>query len=334
VESLVKRGLRLRAPWYVSDSLRTIATRSDPVLPSRDEAAGLIPVRGGVTWRIVGDARLFSASGYALMLQVMHPSVSAGVSEFSNFKEDPWGRLLRTLDYTSSVIYGGPDLAWEVGRRVREMHRSIKGVRPDGKRYHALEPGPYAWVHATLAEAIIRAYRLFGSPPLRPGEVDEFWSEWRRMGRLVGVRDEDLPEKWPELLVYFDEMVERELQDTEAAQDVLASLLDPAAPPLPWMREGVWRVLRWPSAKAGALSTLGLLPAVLRVRLGVEWGRKQERRFRALARLARASRPLMPPQARNFGPNYLRWRREAIARGDVASGRGRGEGFRERPAAA
>jgi uncharacterized protein (DUF2236 family) len=309
--------------------LRTIATRAeesqrDPVLPGRDQAAELIPPEGGVTWRIAGDARLFGASGYALLLQVMHPTVGAGVTQHSNFKQDPWGRLLRTLDYTSSVVYGGPELAWEVGRRVREMHKRIKGVRPDGRRYHALEPGPYAWVHATLAEAIIRAQRAFCSPPLRPAEAEEFWAEWRRMGRLVGVRPDDLPESWPGLLAYFDEMVERELEDTEAAQDVLAALLDPAAPPLPWMRDGVWRVLRWPSTRAGSLATLGLLPPVLRERLGVEWGPGRERRFRALARLARASRPLMPPQARNFGPHYLRWRREAIARGEVASGSGGG----------
>jgi uncharacterized protein (DUF2236 family) len=313
--------------------VRTIATKAgtaredagvgrshEPILPPREEAAELIPPRGGVTWRIAGDARLFGASGYALLLQVAHPSVGAGVTQHSNFKEDPWGRLLRTLDYTSSVIYGGPDLAWEVGRRVREMHKRIKGVRPDGQRYHALEPGPYAWVHATLAEAIIRAHRLFCSPQLTRSDVDQFWAEWRRMGRLIGVRYDDLPETWSELLAYFDRMVEDELEDTEAAQDVITSLLDPAAPPLPWMRDGIWRVVRWPSTKAGSLATLGMLPPVLRERLGVEWGPGKERRFRALARIARASRPLMPPQARNFGPHYLRWRHEAIARGDVASG--------------
>ena len=132
----------------------------------------MIPPRGGITWRIAGDARLFAASGYALLLQVSHPSVGAGVSQHSDFKQEPWGRLLRTLDYTSSMVYGGADLAWEVGRRVREMHRRIEGVRPDGVPYHALDPGPYAWVHATLAESIVRGHRLFCSPPLlRPRSI-------------------------------------------------------------------------------------------------------------------------------------------------------------------
>jgi uncharacterized protein (DUF2236 family) len=318
---------RARPAWYAGDRVRTIATRAEerePVLPPREVAAELIPPRGGVTWRISGDARIFGASGYALLLQVTHPSVGAGVSQHSNFKEDPWGRLLRTLDYTSSVIYGGPELAWQVGRRVREMHKRIKGVRPDGERYHALEPAPYAWVHATLAEAIVRAHNLFCRPALEPEQTDQFWSEWRRMGRLIGVRYEDLPETWPGLLDYFDRMVDEELEDTEAAQDVVTSLLEPTAPPLPGMRDWVWRVVSWPSTKAGSLATIGMLPPVLRQRLGVEWTPSRERRFRTMAAATRRARPLMPPQARSFGPHYLRWRREAIARGDVASPDGRG----------
>jgi uncharacterized protein (DUF2236 family) len=328
--------------------VRTIATHSarrvapggapshqrEPILPSREQADELIPPRGGIIRRISGDARIFGASGYALLLQVTHPSVGAGVSQHSNFKEDPWGRLLRTLDYTSSVIYGGPDLAWEVGRRVREMHKRIKGVRPDGERYHALEPAPYAWVHATLAEAIVRAHNLFCRPALGPAETDEFWAEWRRMGRLIGVRYEDLPETWPGLLSYFDRMVEDELEDTEAAQDVLTSLIEPTAPPLPGLRrDWVWRVVSWPSTQAGSLATLGMLPPTLRERLGVEWTPSRERRFRRMAALTRRARPLMPPQARNFGPHYLRWRQKAIERGDVASADGRG-GSQRAPATA
>jgi uncharacterized protein (DUF2236 family) len=282
-------------------------------MPAREGASALVPPRGGITWRISGDARIFAASGYALLLQVAHPSVGAGVSQHSNFKQDPWGRLLRTLDYTSSMVYGGPELAWRVGRRIRAMHTRIEGVRPDGVRYHALEPAPYAWVHATLAESIVRGHGLFCFPPLRPDELERFWSEWLRLGRLVGVREGDLPESWPELRDYFDRMVEDELQDTEAAQDVIAALHDPAAPPLPWLRNGAWRLLRWPYVRAGVLATIGMLPPALRERLGVRWSATKELRFRALARVSRGSGPLMPPQAKRFGPNYLRWRRSVVA---------------------
>lgn len=303
-----------------------------PTLPSREEAAELVPPPDGITWRIAGDARLFAASSYAVLLQVAHPTVGAGVSDHSNFRADPWGRLFRTLDYTTCTVYGGPELAWTVGRRVREMHKHIKGVRPDGERYHALEPRPYAWVHATLAEAIIAGHQMFSSPRLSEAEVEQFWREWLPVGRLVGVREGDLPESWAEMRVYFDEMVRDELEYTASVRDVLETMAKPARPPMPWLREGLWRAVRVPASRGGALATEGLLGPVLRERFGIEWTRAKDRELRAVAAISRRSRPLMPKAARNFGPSYLRWRRDAIARGEVASGKGAKPGVRSAPA--
>ena len=132
------------------------------ILPAPDEVTDLVPRPGSVTWRIAGDGRLMAGAGFALLLQVSHPVVGAGVAEHSDFRNDPWGRLWRTLDYVNLSVFGGPEAAAEIGRRTREMHKRIKGVRPDGERYHALDPEAFAWVHATLAHSILRSHQLFG----------------------------------------------------------------------------------------------------------------------------------------------------------------------------
>ena len=287
-------------------------------MPSGAEAARLVPTRDSVVWRYSGDARLLSGAGYALLLQVAHPTVGAGVSEHSDFKADPWGRLFRTLDFSYSLVYGGPELATEIGRRVFELHKHIKGVKPDGERYHALEPEAYAWVHATLAESIITGSRRFAVQiPLE--DVERFWADWRELGRLVGVRTEELPEDWTRFRAYFDRMVSERLEKTEAVQDVLATLTRPAKPPLPLLGDRTWRVARLPMARALSLATVGLLPPVLRERFGVRWTGAQELELRALGAAARSLTPVMPKSLRNTGPGYLRWRREALERGDVAS---------------
>jgi uncharacterized protein (DUF2236 family) len=292
---------------------------SGTVFPAAEEVPGLVPRPGSPVWELAGDARLYATAGYALLLQVSHPTVGAGVSEHSDFKADPYGRLLRTLDYTYSMTYGGPRLAAEVGRRVREMHKQIKGTKPDGEPYHALEPEAYAWVHATLGDAIIAGHRRFG---LRLSQTDiaGFWGEWRQSGRLVGVREDDLPDDWGRFRAYFDRMVRERLEHTDAVDDVLSALAEPAAPPLPALSDRVWRVARVPFARVFTLATVGLLPPLLRERLGVRWTRTQQLELRALGRAARAATPLMPRSLRNTGPTYMRLRREAIARGDVASG--------------
>ncbi len=267
----------------------------------------LVPDPATITWRRAGDARVLIAAGYALLLQVAHPTVGAGVSEHSQFRRDPWGRLLRTLDYTCTMLYGGPQAAGEMGRRIRSMHRQIKGTRPDGERYNALEPVAYAWVHATLAQAIVLAHERFGRP-FTAAQREELWREWRALAPLLGIRAGELPADWRGFGEYVDEMVERRLEHTPAVDEVLEALARPAAPELPAALRPAWAIAGPRLGHFLTVTTVGLLPGVLRERFAVRWTRVNELELRALARSLRAATPLMPASLRNTGPGYLRWR--------------------------
>jgi uncharacterized protein (DUF2236 family) len=276
-----------------------------------------VPKRDSPVWRYGGDVRLIGTGAYAILLQVGHPTVGAGVTEHSDFRADPWGRLLRTLDYSYVMTYGGPALAGEMGRRIREMHKHIEGIKPDGERYSALEPEAYAWVHATLADAIVRGSELLARP-IPAGQLEEFWADWRRGGRLIGVSERDLPESWADFGNYLERMTAN-LERTEAVDEVLGALEAPVRPPIPFLPDGAWRLARTPAMHQTLLVTAGLLSPSLRERFGIHWTDSKEQRLRALAAVSRAATPLLPRSLRNVGPSYLRWRREAIARGDAAS---------------
>jgi len=260
-----------------------------------------------VAWRYAGDIRLLATGAYAILLQVAHPTVGAGVSEHSDFRADPWGRLFRTLDYTYAMTYGGPKLAAATGRGIREMHKQIKGVRPDGGRYHALEPEAYAWVHATLAHSIVRGHELLGRPMSRQ-DVERFYAEWRLSGELIGVRERDLPVSWKEFGEYFERMSAERLEHTPAVEEVLEALADPTRPDLRFLPQAAWRVARIPAVHQIDLITAGLLGPGLRSRLGVPWSRAKERELQLIAAASRAVTPLLPKTLRNVGPAYLRWR--------------------------
>jgi len=274
---------------------------------------GLVPIPGSVAWRYAGDIRLLSTGAYAILLQVAHPTVGAGVSEHSSFSSDPWGRLLRTLDYSYAMTYGGPELAAATGRGIREMHKRIKGVKPDGERYHALEPEAYAWVHATLAHSIVRGHEVLGRPMAR-AEVERFYLEWRRSGELIGVRERDLPESWEEFGDYFESMTTDRLERTAAVDEVVEALREPTKPDLRLLPQAAWRVARIPAVHHLELVTGGLLGSDLRERFGLRWSRARERELRLLARASRAATPLMPTALLNVGPGYLRRRRLETAR--------------------
>jgi uncharacterized protein (DUF2236 family) len=277
-------------------------------LASPDEYAELAPEPGSPVWRAFGDVRLLATSGYATLLQVAHPTVGHGVHQHSSFTEDPWGRLLRTLDYVHGTVYGGPELAGEIGRRVRGMHRGINGSLPDGRRYSAFEPKAFAWVHATLASSIVEGRRhLIG--PMSHDEKELFWRQWIDVGRLVGVQARYLPVDWAGFESYFARVAEEELEWTPAVREVLDMLRRPLPPALRGLHPALWRVLRSPLGMQLDVLTVGLLPPPLRERLRLRHTRADHAAFLALTAAARASGPFLRGPLRNYGPVYVRWRR-------------------------
>jgi uncharacterized protein (DUF2236 family) len=289
---------------------------SAPLLPSDEEVERIVLGPDSLVWQRFDDIRMYGGAGYALLLQVAHPTVGAGVRDHSTFELDPWGRLLRTVDYLMLITYGGREAA-AVGRRLRDVHKSIKGTNPDGSHYHALEPEAYAWVHATLFEAAIVAHLRFIGP-LSNAQIEQLYGEYIPLGRLLGVRPGDLPEDWPSFCDYFETVVHDRLERHETIDRVLRALTSPGPPPqLPAAVQRFWGLLRIPPAEALRIATLGLLPPVLRERFGAEWGPLSQAEFRAMGAASRALGPILPSRLRNMGPSYLEWRADEIARGPL-----------------
>lgn len=307
---------------------KTLGTHEAPLFPTNEEIDEIILSRDSLFWRRFSDPRLLLGAGYVLLMQVAHPTVGVAVRDHSDFAERPWERLLRTVDYLVLITYSGHEAA-NVGRRVYDLHRSIKGQNPDGSRYHALDPEAYAWVHATLVEGGIRAYKQFvGS--LSAGEADRLIAEGVSLGRLAGVGPNDLPTTRKDFHAYFHSMVENRLDNNETVQRVLQTIEKPGPPacavhgtagrpPLPIV-ERIWPLARILPAQAFLVATIGLLPETLRRRFGVTWSAARETELKIMAAPSRALTPLLPKKLIMRLPDvYLRVRREAIAQGPLGS---------------
>jgi uncharacterized protein (DUF2236 family) len=284
------------------------------IFPADEELDELLVGTESITWRVASDVRLSFAMLYPLLLQVAHPTVGAGVRDYSDFERHPWKRLLATVDYVSLLVYGGREAA-PAGRRLRAAHRSLRGVREDGKPYHALEPDAYAWVHATLLEVYIAGTAHFAKA-MSAGEVDRFYREFRGLGRLIGVRDRDLPPDWNGFREYFDRMVTEELVHTAAVDRVLRAVRR-LPPPETSMPRPLWRAMRIPTGRAAWVGGIGLMDAALRRRLAIRWSPLDEAQFRALGATCRVLTPILSESLRVTGPAQLRWRRREIAEGPL-----------------
>ena len=224
-------------------------------------------VRGTAAWKYFGDFRDALLAGQVLVLQVAHPVVAAGVRDHSDYTSDPWTRLMRTGASLSIYVYGGAAGAQVEAARLRSLHRSFTGTS-DGRRYSALNPEAYAWVHATLVKVPVDAQRFFGRP-LSTSELDEYYAQMCDIGRVLGVRERDLPPDWAAFERYYDSMVAGFAGNPTI--DTLFETIRTVRKPVTWLPDSWWHPLRRAQARGQLFLIRATLPPALRDRLGLQW---------------------------------------------------------------
>ncbi|MFG2648858.1 oxygenase MpaB family protein [Streptomyces sp. NPDC048436] len=271
------------------------------------------PPPGGILWSIAGDIRVFLTLPAALTMQVAHPAVGAGVDEHSVFRTDPWGRGERSVRSVLLWVYGGQEAAAE-GRRLRALHKTIQGTDAHGRRYHALQPANYAWVHATGFPVYQHAQKYLGRRPFTEAQERQLYAEWLQVGRILGIHDRDMPQSIEEFWPYYRKMLADELEETEVVRDLVAT--DRPVPPpdrgpflLRLLLRTLWPALLPPLARFRRFVTIGLMPPDAREAIGLPWTRDQERRLRRFCLVVRTVVPLLPERLR-----YLPMAREARRR--------------------
>jgi uncharacterized protein (DUF2236 family) len=246
--------------------------------------------------RRVGNSPLvpFLGGGPAVLLQVAHPLVAAGVVYHSDYKTDLWQRLLRTLRALYLIVYGSKEEAEAAGESVQAVHAHVYGRTreqlgpfPAGTPYSASDPELMLWVHATLVEASLTAHRRFVGR-LAPEEEEAYYAEMGLVARLFGLPSTALPARLADFREYLDaQLAGREICVTALAREVAAVILDAPLPaPL--------RVL----VPAHRLATTALLPQRVREEYGLRWSRAHTL---PLALAARSLRVLAAPLLRAAG---------------------------------
>jgi uncharacterized protein (DUF2236 family) len=211
-----------------------------------------------VTWRVHADPSMLIGGLRALLVQALHPLAMAGVAEHSDYRDDPWGRLQRTVDYVVTTTFGDTATAVAAGERVRAVHRHVRGVDPvTGRPYRADDPELLVWVHAVEVHSFLAAYRRYGGW-LSPEDGDRYVAEMVRAAELVGLTASEVPASTDELRAYLGAV--RGLVLTPAARQAMAQIL---SPPMPLALRPLWAV---PTTAAVAL-----LPRWARDLYGLAW---------------------------------------------------------------
>ena len=203
-----------------------------------------------------------------------------------------------------------PRAASAEATRLRRLHAGFRGTGFDGAPYEALDPAAYAWVHLSNFDTTLTFHRWFG-PALRPEEQSQLYAEWRQVGRLLGIGDDDLPADLEGCRRHVRAVVDGTLVDNEIVRTMLASLrLSVVGPPWQQVPAPVWRALRPLGGSFLHDATVGTLPESLRRRLGLRWTAADRTRLQAMAVVVRAASVPLPDRIAHY-PMGVRARHEA-----------------------
>jgi uncharacterized protein (DUF2236 family) len=240
---------------------------------------------GSMAWRLHREPALLVGGLRALMVQALHPLAIAAVADHSDYRSDVWGRYARTTNYVVTTIFGTTRQAEAVGARVREVHVPIHGVdRVTGRPYAADDPHLLLWIHATLVESFLAAYRRFVGP-LEVAEGDRYVAEMVRQAALVGLRSEEVPDTEAGNRRFVDSC-RPDLLVTRSALEAVDTVLHP---PLTRWRRPFW----WVAGQAA----ISLMPDYALELLGIPRAPAAEAAVRPIVRhgAAFSRRTLRPP---------------------------------------
>src|SRR5438552_9746397 len=169
----------------------------------RDE--GLLPA-DSLARRIDREMFILLGGPAALLLQVAHPLVAAGVDQHSAFRRAPHGRLLRTLDTTLAIVFGNSQTARRAMARINGRHVTVRGVAADGTKYDARDPALLLWVQCTLVLTSLRLYELVMGP-LSSDDREDYWQEAKLIAAGLGLPRKAAPGTFADLERYEREML-------------------------------------------------------------------------------------------------------------------------------
>jgi uncharacterized protein (DUF2236 family) len=251
------------------------------------------PGPGSITWKINREVIIVGAWGRAILLQLAHPSVAAGVHHHSSFRgslRSSIRRLHSTVGAMLSLTFGNTEQMIAAAAGINMIHDRVRGhVSPTGTAYSAHDPELQKWVHSTLLDSIPLTYeRLIG--PLTSRERDRYCSEASIMEPLLGMPAGWLPRDARGLDTYMNEMLDGgRLVVTDTSRALARAVLYPPH----WY-------LAWPAFRAIQLITIGSLPASIRDAYGFEWRPGDARALARWTMMLRVVLRLLPSIAREW----------------------------------
>jgi uncharacterized protein (DUF2236 family) len=215
---------------------------------------------GSMMWMINRESVLLIGGRAALLMQLAHPLVAAGVADHSDFRAGPTRRLRRTLDSMLGITFGDRSTAEAIAAQVDAIHGRVQGSAPDGRSYSARDPRLLSWVFSTLVDSSLRVYEACVSR-LEDDDRGRYYEETKAVARLFKIPAEYIPGSLEDMRASMKERIASgEVAVTPLARDLAAPVINP----LPLVPQRI--------ARGADFITPALLPRPIRDGYGLKVG--------------------------------------------------------------
>jgi uncharacterized protein (DUF2236 family) len=244
----------------------------------------------------------------ALVMDVAHPLVAAGVEDHSRFRRNPWRRAWSTVDTGLRLVFGSTATARAAARQIYAVHDHINGSLPEtvgpfdgGTDYTAHDATLLLWVWATLVDSAGLAYTRWVRP-FNAEEAEAYYTDMVAFARFVGIPAELLPPDRPAFDRYLDTMIADEHMGAGAVSGDLA-------------RQILWfehRSVPTSIVRLGRVLALRTLDVRLLARLGLELDADDEEAGRRLDDRLRTYYPRLPRARAGLPTLYVSLRQPTV----------------------
>ena len=242
---------------------------------------------GSMSWKINREMVAVAGWGRAILLQLAHPSVAAGVHGHSTFRGSlraSYRRFQSTVGAMLSLTFGDTEQVIAAAAGINAIHDRVRGAS-----YSAHDPHLQRWVHATLLDSIPQTYELLVGP-IPPRDRDQYLAEAAIMEPLLGMPDGWLARDSAQLDAYMRDMLSGgTLVVTDTSRALARAVLFPPR----------WSLV-WPAFRPVQLLTIGLLPPAIREAYGFAWRPRDQRAFARWTTFLRTLMRVLPPFAREW----------------------------------
>jgi uncharacterized protein (DUF2236 family) len=240
---------------------------------------------GPVALRVNAERIVVLGWPRAILMQMAHPLIAAGVAAHSSFRSGALAaprRLHGTVRAMLALSFGDADARNRALAGIRAIHRRVHGTLsesvgrlPAGTPYSAEDPDLVRWVHLTLLDSIMLFYEQ-SVAPLTPDERDAYCRESAWVAVALGARAEDVPRAWADVRCAIDATIASgALAVGRDGRTIAHAVL---APPL--------AALAWPVTRLTRRLTVGSLPPAIAAAYGLhDAPAATARTFRRLRRL-------------------------------------------------